>query len=139
VQTLFAAAAGVTRARATGQHPSFIVSLELANLPKETTPATPITERLRTLLPSLSDTEVRSLEKIIQRVEDSAHARPIFLTTVRPVVRSDAADREYDYFFSMQYFMIATDIVGIAIIFLILRLEKRGVIRRKGAEEDEHR
>lgn len=139
LQSLFAALPGVTTARVTGAPPVFTVSLDLAPQPAATPTDTPISERLRDLLPTLSETDIRSLEKIIQRVEDSATARPIFLTTVRPVVRSDAADREYDYFFSMQYFMIATDLLGIAIIFFILRLEKRGVIRRKGAEEDENR
>ena len=76
---------------------------------------------------------------VYRRVEETAAARPVFLTIARPVVLTDAADREYDYFFSVQYLVIITDVIGIAVIVLIVYLERRGIIRRYGAEEDLNR
>jgi len=57
----------------------------------------------------------------------------------RPVVLTQPTDREYDYFFSMQYFMIFTDVLGLLIIVLIVHLEKTGRIVRLGALEDTKR
>lgn len=95
--------------------------------------------RLSELLPDQPAHERVALTELISRITQTAAARPVFLTAARPVPAAEPADRRYDYFFSMQFFMIATDILGLLILGLILHLEKRGVVKRVGALEDANR
>ena len=133
-------APGVRGLTVVGEFPRFQVNLDLAPLP-EAAPETitPVGKRLRELLPSARPEELRALETIARRATETAAAGPVFLTAARPVVLAQPADREYDYFFSMQYFMICTDILGIGLVGFIVYLEKRGVVSRLGAREDENR
>jgi hypothetical protein len=117
----------------------FRVELGLAPLPASPPPADAIAARLAVLLPDADPARLASLHGFHGRIESTLAARPFYLHTARPVTLAEAADREYDYFFSMQYFMIFTDSVGLGVICLILHLERRGLIRRRGAEEDKNR
>lgn len=141
LQSAFGLLKSVVSSRVTAAgNDTFHVSLQLKPLPKQSEEsASPESIRLQSLLPGATPAEIRALETLTHRAIESAAARPVFLTAPRPVVVSAPADREYDYFFSMQYFMIITDILGIAIIYLIVRLEKSGRIVRYGALEDANR
>jgi MFS family permease len=120
---------------------AFRVALTLKPLPAAPAdaPLSANAARLRELLPDASPHDIRALETVAQRAIETAAARPVFLTSARPVVLAKPADREYDYFFPMQYFMIITDVFGLMIIVLIVRLEKSGRIVRLGALEDANR
>lgn len=117
----------------------FRVSLQLSPLTPAPLPADAIATRLGVLLPEADPALLASLHGFHTRVEATLAARPFFFHTTRPVTLSEAADRQYDYFFSMQYFMIITDFFGFGVIGLILYLERRGLVRRRGAEEDQKR
>ena len=125
----------------TGSFPDFHVELTLKPLPAAPAEATlsAVGRRLRKLLPAATPAELNALEHLTQRATETAAARPVFLTVARPVVLTKPTDREYDYFFSMQYFMIFTDVIGLLILSLIVHLEKTGRIVRLGALEDAKR
>ena len=125
----------------TGSFPDFHVELSLKPQPAAPAEATlsAAGRRLRELLPAATPAELSALENLSQRAAETAAARPVFLTVARPVVLTQPTDREYDYFFSMQYFMIFTDVLGLLIVFLIVHLEKTGRIVRLGALEDTKR
>lgn len=74
-----------------------------------------------------------------QRITETAAAPPLYIFVPAIDARHEPADRVYEYFFSSQVLMIATDLFGFAMIWLLVVLEKRGRIRRLGAEEDLHR
>lgn len=129
---------GVEAARVTGSAPAFRVEIDL----KPATPpvASPDHARriahLRELLPDATDIQLATVLGITDRIVQTAASPPTFLTIVRPVVKAGPADRQYDYFFSMQVFMIGTDCIAFLVLALIVRLERRGVILRMGALED---
>lgn len=142
LRAVLATIGNVTDARVTGTAPRFHVELTLA--PSPAPPETSESEsslqtRLRELLPDLSPVERSTLAGIAARITQTASTGPVFLTAVRPVVAAKPADRQYDFFFSMQAFMIVTEILGLLVLALIIHLEKRGVIRRVGALEDANR
>ncbi|HSI07879.1 MAG TPA: MFS transporter, partial [Rariglobus sp.] len=58
------------------------------------------------------------------------------LVVPQPVTRAGFAPREYDYF-SAYLITIAGGILGILITLLVARLERRGVIRKLGVEEEQ--
>ena len=80
-----------------------------------------------------------NLDSLHTRVIEAAAAKPVFLTAARPVVRQGFADRVYDYFFSVYFLMIATDFFGLGVIALIIVLERKGIVHRRGVEEDANR
>ncbi len=143
LQTRFRSLGDVVSARVTGRFPVFQVELDLVpRLARAAarTSANPVLDaRFAELLPTAPKVERDALVNIARRVTEIAASRPVFITAARPVVSSGAVDRQYDYFFSMQYFMIATDVIALLIIAFIIRLEKRGVITRAGALEDANR
>ncbi len=141
VADAFTLVKGIREARVTGESPRYRVELELEPLPAASVDVAPtaIGLRLRELLPGATRAELASLESLVRRATETAAAPPLFLTVARPVVSAQPVDREYDYFFSMQYFMILTDVMGILIIIFIVSLEKRGRIVRLGALEDANR
>ncbi|MBK1879738.1 MFS transporter [Pelagicoccus mobilis] len=73
------------------------------------------------------------------RVSDTLAASPFYVTIPENTTKSAYSEREYEYFFSSKTLEIATDIIGFFIIIFLLIMEKRGVIHRFGAEEDENR
>lgn len=143
LENRFGSLGEVASARVTGAFPAFRVELDLA--PRfaraaAQASANPVLDaRFAELLPDAPKVERDALVNIARRVTEIAASRPVFITAARPIVSSGPADRQYDYFFSMQYFMIATDLVALLIIAFIVRLEKRGVITRAGALEDANR
>jgi MFS family permease len=142
LQTLLALLNQVVTARVTGAFPLFHVSLDLPTSAVKTVGEKPPSDRaarLRELLPESDEVRRTALAGIADRITQIATAGPTFLTAVRPVPRAQPADRQYDYFFSMQFFMIATDVLGLLLLGFIIRLEKRGVIKRVGAIEDANR
>jgi Na+/melibiose symporter-like transporter len=98
-----------------------------------------VTQRIDQLMTDSGLQERRVVQALYQRLVDVAATGPVFLTVARPVVDAAPADRRYDYFFSVQFFMILTDLLGIGVIGLIVILEKRGAISRVGAHEDDNR
>lgn len=143
LRTVFATSGGVRDARVGGAGSRFRVELELAPFspaPGDTSPAdAALAARLRELRPEIGAVEHATLSALVARITQIASTGPVFLTAVRPVPVARPADRQYDFFFSMQVFMILTDILGLLILALIIQLEKRGVIRRVGALEDAQR
>jgi hypothetical protein len=137
----FAALSECADARVSGDFPVFQV--EFTMKPPSKRPAADsdpaLDARLRELLPEAPKAERTAVAALARRIIEIAAARPLFLTAAQPVVTAGPADRQYDYFFSMQYFMIGTDVLAILVILLILHLEKRGVIVRAGALEDANR
>ena len=73
------------------------------------------------------------------RVTDALASEPFYVTVPESTPRADFKDREYEYFFAIQTLQISTDIIGFAIIWFLLLMEKKGVVHRAGAEEDEER
>lgn len=73
------------------------------------------------------------------KVIAAAAARPIFVTVPRPVINASYAEREYEYFFSVHTLMVLTDVVGLLCVGIIAVLERRGVVHRRGLEEEEAR
>lgn len=105
----------------------------------ESSPLTgPLPERLRAETHA-DDFTLRTLLALYRRLEGTAEAKPVYATIARPVVAERYAPRVYDYFFSVYFIMILTDFFGLAVIWLLIRLEKKGVIHRYGLEEDAHR
>ena len=108
-------------------------------------PATPsvaqsaLTARLQKLLPEADLYTVGTLSRLYERSAAAAAAKPVFLTVAQPIVKTTYADRQYDYFFSVYFIMIITDVFGLMVIGLITIMEKRGLVRRYGAEEDARR
>ena len=133
----------IASARVAGSFPLFHVELDLdARFARDSVKdaSSPVLDaRFAELLPAAPKVERDALVNIARRVTEIAASRPVFITAARPVVSSGPADRKYDYFFSMQYFMIVTDVIALLIIAFIVRLEKRGVITRAGALEDANR
>jgi lipopolysaccharide/colanic/teichoic acid biosynthesis glycosyltransferase len=80
-----------------------------------------------------------NLERLYQHVLEAAAAKPVCLTVAQPLVKQTFADRVYDYFFSVYFLMILGDFFCFAVIALIIRLEKKGVVHRYGVEEDANR
>ncbi|MGF1483353.1 MAG: MFS transporter [Opitutales bacterium] len=66
-------------------------------------------------------------------------ARPTYLTVPRHSLEASYGERVFKYFFPSQYLQIATDIIGLLILWMIVILEKRGTLHRYGAEEDQAR
>ncbi|MCD8481195.1 MAG: MFS transporter [Verrucomicrobia bacterium] len=98
-----------------------------------------IEERLQSLLPEADDYQIATAYNIYQRLIPVAASAPVFLTIARPLVQAGPADRRYDYFFSVQFFMIITDVLGLFVIALIVYLDRKGTIQRVGATEDDNR
>lgn len=90
--------------------------------------------RLEALLPDATSVELGLA--VLRKVSEALAARPVYVTVPSHGIASGFADRTYEYFFSSQILQIATDFVGIAILILIIRLERKGLLRRRGAEED---
>ncbi len=82
---------------------------------------------------------LENLGSLHTRVVEAAAAKPVYLTVARPLVRQGFADRVYDYFFSVYFLMILTDFFGLGVIWLIVVLERKGIVHRRGAEEDANR
>jgi len=140
VQTRFSMLPGVREARVSGDFPSFHVALDLSSdLLRKKAGDAETAARLARLLPDSEPTDREMIASIIHRINEIAAAPPVSLTSVQPVVASGPADRQYDYFFSIQLFGFLNYFIGLLIIALILRLEKRGVIVRVGALEDANR
>lgn len=139
LEELFSNASMLPHTVVSGAAPNFALAFDFNIGPPASAVDSDIRDRLAALVPEADEPELDALGMIYRRVEETAAARPVYLTVARPVVLSDAADREYDYFFSVQYLVIITDIIGIGVIILIVHLERRGVIRRYGAEEDLNR
>ena len=141
IEDAFRPIKSIVGAKITGSFPDFHVELNFKPLPAAPAEATlsAAGRRLRELLPAATPAELSALENLSQRAAETAAARPVFLTVARPVVLTQPTDREYDYFFSMQYFMIFTDVLGLLIVVLIVHLEKTGRIVRLGALEDTKR
>jgi MFS family permease len=76
---------------------------------------------------------------VFRKLADTLSARPLFVNIPRYEVESGYSKRAYEYFFSSQILQMGTDVFGILILFLILKLEKRGVLTRHGAQEDDNR
>ncbi|MBD5778501.1 MFS transporter [Pelagicoccus sp. NFK12] len=70
------------------------------------------------------------------RLADVLASQPFYVSIPENTPRSRHTEREYEYFFSSKTLEIASDLIGFAIIFFIIYIEKKGVIRRYGAEED---
>ncbi|MGF1448578.1 MAG: MFS transporter [Opitutales bacterium] len=66
-------------------------------------------------------------------------AQPVYVTVPRHTIDASHSKEIYEYFFSTQTIQIVTDIFGLLILWLIIRLEKRGTLHRYGAEEDQAR
>lgn len=65
---------------------------------------------------------------------------PVVTPPDEPVApRSNHREREYEYFFASQTLQIATDLIGFGIIWFLLAMQKKGVVHRAGAEEDDNR
>lgn len=77
--------------------------------------------------------------EMIIRLTDTLEAKPFYVSVPEHAPSSNFADREYEYFFSSQSLMIATDVIGFGIIWFLMLMEKKGVVHRAGAEEDENR
>ena len=56
----------------------------------------------------------------------------------RPFTAVRYAPQRYDYF-SGYIFMFLTDILALYVTFVIVRLERKGVVRKLGVEEHQHR
>ncbi len=93
--------------------------------------------RLQRLLPS--HTSAALALAIVRKLADVLAASPIYVTIPQHEIETGAAKREYEYFFSSQILQLSTDVFGIGILAMIAWLEKRGVLHRYGAEEDQHR
>ena len=76
---------------------------------------------------------------VFRKFAETLAARPLYVTIPRHQMEADYSDREYEYYFSSQLLQIGTDIIGLGILAFILLLEKRGVLHRYGAEEDDNR
>lgn len=76
---------------------------------------------------------------VFRKLAATLAARPLFVNIPRYEVESGYSKRAYEYFFSSQVLQMGTDVFGILILLLILNLEKRGVLTRHGAEEDNNR
>ncbi|MCD8483150.1 MAG: hypothetical protein LR015_11080 [Verrucomicrobia bacterium] len=114
----------------------FVPSLQRAVLPPIDTE---VMQRIVEFLPDATDYMRHSLYSLYERLVPVAASAPAFLTVARPLVAAGPADRRYDYFFSVQFFMILTDVLGLLVIVLIVWLDRRGVIHRVGAHEDDNR
>lgn len=97
-----------------------------------------ITPRLNALLPSTHLAGVLAPETYLRLVSALAE-RPFYITVPEHTPRANHREREYEYFFSSQTLQIATDLIGFGIIWFLLVMEKRGVVRRAGVEEDAER
>jgi uncharacterized membrane protein YagU involved in acid resistance len=135
-------ARSIEQANVSGTPPRFAVTVHLTqsmqnNKGIEQDPV--ILQRVRTLLPDADSYQQDTAYSIYQRLIPVAAAAPAFLTVARPLVSAGPADRRYDYFFSVQFFMIITDVLGLFVIALIVVLDRRGSIQRVGAHEDDNR
>lgn len=94
---------------------------------------------IRRHLPDAEAYTLAVMRGLYERVVAVAESAPTFLTVPRPVIKAAAADRQYDYFFSVQFFAIFTDFFALGVIALIVVLERRGKISRVGVTEDDNR
>ena len=136
LRPLFIHSPSVQSVATSGQPPEYFLSFTLEPLPDSTTAQGAVSERLKDLLPDASAERIKSVLHLYHRIEAALLSPPQPLHTAQPVLETESLDRQYDYFFSMQFFMIVTDILGICVALIIMRMEKRGKIRRLGAEED---
>ncbi len=97
-----------------------------------------VSERMAELL-EVDDTRQQLALEIFRKFSSALAAPPIYVTVPRHTMVANYKDREYEYFFSSQFLQIGTDFLGIAILVFIIILEKRGVLHRYGAEEDQNR
>lgn len=135
--TILAEVPEIRRAQAQGSWMDGTLRIDLVHpLPGES----PATLAARAASFPLADPDAaRYLDDLYERAVAAAAASPVFLTVDRPVVRSGYADRKYDYFFSVYFLMILTDFFGLGVIWLVIRLERRGLIQRRGVLEDANR
>lgn len=131
----------IALAETNGSFPNISTSITWAAPPGtgDAKPDPVLMERLGTLLPDADPYLQHSILGLYERMVSVAASAPTFLTVARPLVAAEPADRRYDYFFSVQFFMIFTDLIGLLVIGLIVWLEKRGAISRVGAHEDDNR
>lgn len=94
---------------------------------------------IRRHLPQADTATLAVMRGLYERVVAVLEAPPTYLTVPRAVIKAVAADRQYDYFFSVQFFAIITDVFALGVIGMIVILEKRGRIARVGATEDDNR
>ncbi|MFW5829971.1 MAG: hypothetical protein ACOCXA_06890, partial [Planctomycetota bacterium] len=87
----------------------------------------------------LPETNQALLRVLYPTLQAGLASAPINVTIPRYESKREYGKREYEYFFSSQILQIATDVFGILVLVLILRLERRGVLHRYGVEEDEKR
>jgi MFS family permease len=138
---------GITNCQVTpNDDQSFLMTLHLEPFPAvESKEALRRLARKRDLLPGLEralgdDSQKQALvAEIVLRLTDTLNAKPFYVTVPEHTPSSNFADREYEYFFSSQSLMIATDVIGFGIIYFLILMEKRGVVHRVGVEEDENR
>ncbi|MDQ8184653.1 MFS transporter [Pelagicoccus sp. SDUM812002] len=97
--------------------------------------ANEIRDRLASLLPDQPFPQSLATETYL-RLADVLASQPFYVSIPENTPRSRHTEREYEYFFSSKTLEIASDLIGFAIIFFIIYIEKKGVIRRYGAEED---
>ena len=102
-------------------------------------------DRLQEILPRLQimmpeqTLEQRLTAETYLRLVSALAERPFYITIPEHTPRSNHREREYEYFFASQALQIATDLIGFGIVWFLLLMEKKGVVHRYGAEEDEHR
>lgn len=77
----------------------------------------------------------RLLSDVLQQLTRAADG--LRLTVERPVTAAQYAPQRYDYF-SGYIFMFLTDILALYVTFVIIRLERKGVVRKLGVEEHQH-
>ena len=114
--------------------------VEAAFKPADPGPAT--AEEVRGRLADLAGggpADVELLAQAYARFADAVAGRPTYVTVPRNALASGFLDREYEYFFSSQTLVIATDLLGFVLVGVLIALERRGTIRRYGVEEDQAR
>ncbi len=123
------------RAETRNGRTQFQMVMEVPPPPREAGDASGVSARFAELLGGGAYARL-TMEHLYKRVVATAAAAPVFLTVPRPVVEATYSERKYDYFFSVYILMILTDFLGLGVIVLIVKLEKKGVIHRRGVEED---
>ncbi|MDF3057795.1 MAG: transporter [Rariglobus sp.] len=96
----------------------------------------PIDAGLHTALAAASSESVPLSSALSLYAEMRIAAATRGLVVPQSVTRSDFAPRQYDYF-SAYLITIAGGILGILITLIVARLERRGVIRKLGVEEEQ--
>ncbi len=130
----------ISSAKVTRQSPGLDVRLEFQDTVPEAAPRENSATLARLARATGDDGFLLdSLASLHTSVIEAAAAKPVYLTAARPVVRQGFADRVYDYFFSVYALMITADFFGLAVISVIIVLERRGIVHRRGVEEDANR